>query len=145
VRKVGRDGIITTVAGTGTAGFSGDGGKATDAQLKYPFALAVDSMGNLFIADVGNYRVRKVSPEGIITTVAGNGKKEYAGDGGPATETGLRGPSGLAIDAAGNLLIASHKPGWENGRLTDNTDDNRVVKVFGVAAPGLLAGATFPR
>jgi hypothetical protein len=143
VRKVGRDGIITTVAGTGKPGFSGEGGKATEAQLNLPVALAVDSVGNLFIADEGNYRVRKVSPEGIITTVAGNGKHAYAGDGGLATETGLRGPSALAIDAAGNLLIANRRPGWaETGGLPE---DDRIVKVFGVAAPGLLAGVTFPR
>jgi sugar lactone lactonase YvrE len=125
-------GIITTVAGTGKAGFSGDGGKATDARLNAPQGLAVDSAGTLFVADNANSRVRKVSPDGIITTVAGNGKTRCAGDGGLATETGLKSPNSLAIDTVGNLLIAD-----------DN--DERLLKVFGVAAPGLLAGKAFPQ
>jgi sugar lactone lactonase YvrE len=143
VRKVSPDGIITTVAGTGgKGGFSGDSGKAADAQLNLPHGLAVDSAGNLFIADEGNYRVRKVSPTGIITTVVGNGKKLYAGDGALAMETGLRGPNQLAIDAAGNLLISAGAPFWESGGVPDNA---RVLKVVGVAAPGLLAGMGYPR
>jgi sugar lactone lactonase YvrE len=140
VRKVGPDGAITTVVGTGKAGFSGDGGKATAARLDTLTFLAVDTAGNLFVADTGNQRVRKVSPEGIITTVAGNGQTLYAGDGSQATETGLRGVLGLAIDAAGDLFIT------DNGvhKLDGLPDNQRVLKVFGVAAPGLLAGMPFP-
>jgi hypothetical protein len=141
VRKVSLDGTITTVAGTGQPGFSGDGGKAKDAGLNFPTGLAVDSAGHLFVADRDNYRVRKVSPEGIISTVAGIGKKPYAGDGGLATETGLRGPRGLAIDAVGNLFIADLSYDHEGDGLPPS---NRVLKVFGVAAPGLLAGMAFP-
>jgi hypothetical protein len=142
VRKVTPDGIITTIAGTGKSGSSGDCGRATDAQLNLPHGLAVDSAGNLFVADEGNYRVRKVSPEGIITTVAGFGNRPYAGDGSPATEAGLRGPNQLAIDAAGNLLMSDATPFWDSG---GRPDDERVLEVVGVAAPGLLAGTTFPR
>jgi sugar lactone lactonase YvrE len=140
VRKVAPDGIITTAAGVGgNGGFSGDNGPATDARLNDPIGLAVDALGNLFIAEKGNYRVRKVSPEGVITTVAGSGKNQpYAGDGGLATDTGLRGPAGLAIDAVGNLLFSDFPYPREAPY------DERVLKVFGVAAPGLLAGMAFP-
>jgi hypothetical protein len=98
----------------------------------------VDSAGNLFVAD-GN-RVRRVDAvTGIITTVAGNGTKMYAGDGGLATDTGLKGPTGLAIDAVGNLFIA------DRSFPPASPYDERVLKIFGVAAPGLIAGKTFPR
>jgi hypothetical protein len=141
VRRVSPDGIITTVAGGGKlAGGKGDGGPATAAQLGTPTGLAVDTAGNLFIVEQNSYRVRKVSPEGIITTVAGMGKAPYVGDGGPATATGLRGPGSLAVDAAGNLVIAESALFRSDG-LGDN---ERVLKVFGVAAPGLLAGKPFP-
>jgi sugar lactone lactonase YvrE len=141
VRKVSADGIIGTVAGTGETGFSGDGGPATQARLNFPGGLAVDTAGNLFIADWGNYRVRKVDPNGIITTVAGIGEAPYAGDGVLATATGLRGPIAVAVDAAGNLLIADTGHVHESDGLGYN---ERVLKVFGVAAPGLLAGKPFP-
>jgi hypothetical protein len=142
VRKVSPDGIITTVAGIGPKGFSGDGGPATAAQLKYPFGLAVDSAGNLFIADLGNYRVRKVDPQGIISTVAGTGPANSFPASGPATATPLRAPSGLAIDAAGNLYISSaiFIP-FDQLRQPDA----RIVKVYRVAAPGLIAGLPFPQ
>src|SRR5437588_4005086 len=81
-------GTILTVAGNGQAGFSGDGGPATEARLDDPRALAADTAGNLFIADTGNARVRRISPDGIIKTVAGSGKDSFSGDGGPATRAG---------------------------------------------------------
>ena len=99
-------GIITTIAGTTSAGFSGDGGPATKAQLASPTSLAFDSSGNLYIGDYGNYRVRKVDTNGIITTVAGNGISRYQGDGVPATSTGLALVEGVAVDGAGNLYIS---------------------------------------
>ena len=105
VRKVTADGIITTVAGTGAPGFSGDGGPAVNAQLNRPAGVAVDAAGNLYIADAWNYRVRKVAADGAITTVAGNGTQGFSGDGGPATSQALSGPQSLAVDAAGNLYI----------------------------------------
>jgi len=108
VRRVSTDGVITTVAGGPRAGFSGDGGPAAQALLNYPAAVAFDAAGNLYIADQRNHRVRRVSPAGIITTVAGNGTGADRGDGGPALEASLNRPSGLAFDAAGNLYIADH-------------------------------------
>ena len=103
IRKV-SDGVITTVAGNGTAGFSGDNGAATSAQLNFPEGVAVDSAGNLYIADRGNNRIRKVT-NGVITTVAGNGTFGFSGDNGPATSAELILPSALAVDSAGNLYI----------------------------------------
>ena len=106
VRKVSASGVITTIAGNGNPGFSGDGGSAASAQLNYPKGLAVDASANLFIADFGNNLVRKVSASGVITTVAGNGNFGYTGDGGPATSAELDFPLGVAVDASGNFLIA---------------------------------------
>jgi uncharacterized protein (TIGR03437 family) len=106
IRKVSAAGVITTVAGNGTQGFSGDGGLATAAELYKPVGIAVDASGNLFFADLDNYRIRKVSASGIITTVAGNGTAAFSGDGGPATSASLGGPYGVAVDAGGELFIA---------------------------------------
>lgn len=108
VRKVTSDGIITTVAGLGEEGYSGDDGPAVAARLNYPDGLAVDPEGNLYIADSSNQRVRKVTPAGIITTVAGNGIGGFVSDGGFATATSLQLPAGVALDAAGNLYIADN-------------------------------------
>jgi uncharacterized protein (TIGR03437 family) len=104
IRKV-TNGVITTVAGNGTQGYSGDNGPATSAQFSYPEGVTVDSAGNLYIADTGNGRIRKVS-NGVITTVAGNGTGGFSGDGGPATSAELYCPVGVAMDSAGNLYIA---------------------------------------
>lgn len=105
VRKVSPDGIITTLAGTGGFGFSGDGGPATSAELRDPDGVAVDGEGNVYIADSGNNRVRKVSPDGTISTVAGTGTAGLSGDGGPATSAELYYPSGVAVDGQGRLYI----------------------------------------
>jgi hypothetical protein len=106
IRKVATNGIITTIAGVTGVGFSGDGGVATNASLYNPFGVAVDGRSNIFIADSGNNRIRKIATNGIITTVAGNGVGGYSGDGGPATNAWLSMPRGLAVDAGGNLFIA---------------------------------------
>jgi hypothetical protein len=99
-------GLITTVAGNGTAGYSGDGGAATSAELHNPYGAAVDSAGDLYIADRDNNVIRKVSAgTGLITTVAGNGTLGYSGDGGAATSAELSSPTGVALDSAGNLYI----------------------------------------
>src|SRR5208337_173469 len=116
IRKISPNGIIPTVAGNGIAGFSGDGGPASQAQLNHPEGVAVDAQGNLYIADTGNNRIRKISPNGIITTVAGNGIAGFGGDHGPASQAQLNHPEGVAVDASGNLYIA-------------DTDNDRIREV----------------
>ncbi|MGG2993300.1 S-layer homology domain-containing protein [Paenibacillus macerans] len=106
IRKVDASGNINTVAGNGTAGSSGDGGAAASAQLNRPFGVAVDSGGNLYIADTFNHRVRKVDTSGNISTVAGNGTAGSSGDGGAAASAQLNKPYGVAVDSGGNLYIA---------------------------------------
>jgi streptogramin lyase len=106
VRRVSPGGTITTFAGTGAGGFSGDGGPATSARLNAPIAIAMDGQGNLYIADFNNARVRKVSPGGTITTFAGTGVPGFSGDGGSATSARLYAPHGVAVDGQGNVYIA---------------------------------------
>jgi DNA-binding beta-propeller fold protein YncE len=129
VRKVAPDGTISTVAGTGDAGFGGDGGAAALARLSCPRAVVVDSAGVLYITDAGNHRVRKVAPDGTISTVAGTGDAGFGGDGGAATSAQLNSPYGLAVDDAGDLYIA-------------DCDNHRVRKVVSVKAGGLPASGT---
>src|ERR1017187_4441059 len=100
---------LTTVAGTaGLFGFFGDGGTATLARLNNPNSSALDAVGNLYIADEGNQRIRKVTTAGIISTVAGNGTQAYGGDGAQATAAKLNQPMAVALDVAGNLYIADY-------------------------------------
>ena len=107
VRRISVNGTITTVAGNGTVGSSGDGGPATSAQFSEIQSLAADGAGNLYVVDAsGSNRVRRVSANGIVTTVAGNGTAGFSGDGGPATSAALNIPLSLATDTAGNLYIA---------------------------------------
>lgn len=106
VRKVSTAGIITTVAGSGVAGYSGDGAAATLAQLKYPTSVAADNAGNIYITDGNNFCIRKVNAAGIISTYAGTGSLGFAGDGGPATAAKLFNPLGLFLDNTNNLYIA---------------------------------------
>lgn len=106
IRKVdAATGIITTVAGNGNQGFSGDGGPATQAAISLPRDGALDPDGALYIADGGNNRIRKVAPDGTITTVAGTGSTEFSGDGGPAHKANLSMPYSIALDSDGNLYI----------------------------------------
>ena len=106
VRKVSPSGVISTVAGVGTSGYSGDGGPATSAKLWLPISVAMDTSGNLYILDYISSIVRKVNKQGIISTIAGNGTTGYSGDGGPANLARLNHPTDLAIDKAGNIYIA---------------------------------------
>jgi len=108
IRKVDTGGIITTVAGNGTAGYSGNGGAATEAMLNKPRQLAMDAAGNIYIADESNYSIRKVDTSGIITTVAGNGTYGYSADGLPATQSQLRGPRSVAVDSLHNIYISDY-------------------------------------
>ena len=142
VRKVDREGIITTVAGNGQEGDSGDGGQAVKARLSIFFGIAVDVEGNLFIADSDNRSVRKVDKSGIITTMVGNGEWGYGGDGGQATEARLRHPEKVILDTADNLYIADssghcvrrvNKTGIittvaGNGKKGDGGDGGKAVK-----------------
>ena len=127
IRKVDTRGIITTVAGNGTAGFSGDGGKATQAQLNLPSGVAVDDKGNIYISDRSNNRVRVVDNKGTITTFAGNGGDRYSGDSGPATKAQLSKPFGLALDKKGNLYIADR----ENNRVRKVNPQGIITTVAG--------------
>ena len=106
VRSISPDGTISTIAGNGQPGFSGDGGPAVLAELSTPADVDIDSAGDVYIADGGNNRVRMITPDGTITTIAGNGQAGFSGDGGPATAASLQTPSGVTVDAAGNLYIA---------------------------------------
>jgi uncharacterized protein (TIGR03437 family) len=106
VRKVNSGGAIATVAGAGTAGYTGDGGPASAAQLTNPKAVAVDANGNIYIADTNNYAVRMVTKSGVISTIAGNGTPGSSGDFGPATSAQVGTPSGVAVDSAGNVYIS---------------------------------------
>ena len=138
VRKVGTDGSVVTIAGEDqvpdghgfafTCGFSGDGGPATQAALSnQPFGVAVDRIGNVYIADTYNHRIRKVDATGIITTVAGIGSAGYSGDGGPAANARLNFPHGVALDAAGNIYIADSA----NGRIRKISSDGIITTVAG--------------
>jgi sugar lactone lactonase YvrE len=124
IRKIDATGTITTIAGTGAIGYSGDHGPALLATFNSPYAVAYDAAGNLYITDVLNYVVRVVNTSGIINTYAGNGTAGYSGDGGPATSASLNFPRGMAFDASGNLYIAdtsNHRVRVVNPAGTINT------------------------
>jgi hypothetical protein len=125
VRKINTAGIITTVAGNGTIGFSGDNGPATAAQMYQPEGVAVDHAGNLYISDYLNDRIRKVSTSGIITTVAGTGLEYHHGDGGPATAANIHHPSGIFVDAANNIFI-----GEDGGSCVRKVDVSGIISTI---------------
>ena len=132
IRKVSPDGIITTVAGNGTLGFSGDGGPATSAQIGAPYGVAVDVAGNLYIADSGH--VRKVSLDGIITTAAGNWAATSLGDGGPATSAQVGFATGVALDGAGNLYMADAD--YLHSRIRKVSPAGIITTIAGTGTPG---------
>jgi uncharacterized protein (TIGR03437 family) len=123
--KVDPSGMIATVAGTGEAGFSGDGGPAFAARLNLPYGIAVDAAGVLYIADLGNQRVRRVTPDGTITTVAGTGEPSSTGDGGPATQAALHTPRNVTVDVSGNLYIAEFE-----GHRIRRVAPNGIISTF---------------
>ena len=106
VRRVDTTGATIIVAGTKKPGYSGDGGPGAEAHVNFPAGLAVDKAGNVYIADTGNHRIRKIDATGTIRTIAGTGEPGYGGDGGPATEAQLNSPIALAVDAAGKVYVA---------------------------------------
>jgi sugar lactone lactonase YvrE len=132
IRKVAPDGTIGTIAGTGVAGFLGDGGPATDARLNFPSGMVLDSAGNLFVADMRNHRIRRISADGTIATVAGSNQAGFAGDGGAATEARLNLPAGLALDSDGKLLIAD----TGNFRIREVNRDGVITTVAGAGTTG---------
>lgn len=133
IRKVSSTGIITTVAGTGTSGFSGDGGPATDAKMNAPLGIAVDPSGNVYFSDSYNFCVRKIDAAGIITTVAGiPGSAGFGGDGGPATSARLQYIWGLALDAAGNLYMCDAP----NDRVRRVDVGGIITTIAGSGSPG---------
>jgi uncharacterized protein (TIGR03437 family) len=150
IRKI-TNGVITTVAGNGTLGFSGDGGPATLAQLNFPDAIAVDSAGNLYIADAGNQRIRRVSG-GLIRTVVGTGSRccyggASIGDNGPATSATLNAPHGLALDAAGSLYIAdtgNSRVRVVSGGVITTVAGNGETGFMGDNGPATSAQLNFP-
>jgi sugar lactone lactonase YvrE len=128
-------GILSTIAGTGVAGFAGDNGPATAAKLDLPTALALDAAGDVVVADTGNHRVRRIAAAtGAIATVAGNGIEGYSGDGGMATAASLDSPNGLAMDTAGNLFIAD----THNGRVRRVSAATGAIST--VAGTGVVGG-----
>lgn len=134
-----RGGILTTVAGTGAAGYSGDGGSASRARLNSPTAVATDRTGNIYVADTGNNVVRVIDPSGVISTFAGNGAAGFSGDGGAPELAALNSPSGVAVDAAGVVYIADSgnnriRAVFRNLAVVTGLSVNQLV--FGAAIPG---------
>ncbi len=132
VRMVNPAGVISTFAGTGAAGFSGDGTAATSAKLSNPNSVAVDGSGNVYISDAGNDRIRMVSSTGKINTVAGNGTFAYGGDGVAATSTSINYPYSVAVDAKGNFYIAD----YVNNRVRIVSSTGIINTIAGNGSPG---------
>jgi uncharacterized protein (TIGR03437 family) len=132
VRKIDTMGIITTIAGTGQSGFSGDGGPGIAAQLDTPYGLAVDLNGAVYIADHNNSRVRRIGPDGVITTFAGSGGQASSGDGGLATAAQLLEPRNVAVDAAGNVYISE----FGANRVRKVTTDGKIQTAAGTGIAG---------
>lgn len=132
IRKIDRHGIITTFAGTGEAGFAGDGGPAIQAKINFPHAITVTDNGTVYFADRQNHRVRKITPDGIITTIAGNGQAGFSGDGDSALNASLSQPEGIAVDRRGNVFIAE----FNNHRIRKVSPAGIIVTVAGNGTAG---------
>ncbi len=149
VRRIEPDGTVWTVAGNGSPGFSGDGGVATAAQLNRPHHVTVDAQGALYIADAGNFRVRRVSPEGVISTMVGGSAPGSAGDGGPAAFASLTEPVGLALDPSGRLYVVDAP----DHRVRRVERDGNIFTIAGTgnfgaggdAGPATAAAVGFPQ
>lgn len=139
IRRVDALGVISTVAGNGTAGDSGDGGPATSASLNSPGGVACDNSGNIYIADSMNNCIRRVDPSGKINTVAGDGTAGYAGDGGPATLARMNTGSGVAVDSSGNIYIADTYN--QCIRKVDTSGNISTIAGNGVAINGIVQEA----
>lgn len=131
IRKIDTNGILSTFAGNGTVGFSGDGGPATNAAINVPMAVVIDADGNLLLTDSWNHRIRRVTPDGIISSIAGTGEKGFAGDGGPAIAATLNTPTYLAINPAGEL----HFHDGERQRIRKVTRTGIITTVVGGDGP----------
>ncbi|MGI8781233.1 MAG: NHL repeat-containing protein [Solirubrobacteraceae bacterium] len=132
IRRVDANGTITTVAGTGLAGSSGDGGPATAAALDFPSDVAIDNAGNFYVADMGNDKIRKIDANGVITTIAGTGVSGFSADGRPAVAARLDDPVRVAVDAAANLYIAD----FSNHRIRKVTPAGVITTVAGTGVAG---------
>ena len=132
IRRIGPDGVIDTFAGTGTIGFAGDGGPAKEARLNRPYDVAADAWGYVYVADRNNHRIRRIAPDGTISTIAGTGVAGYSGDGGPATAAQLRQPSGVAVDASGYVYVAD----TQNHRVRRIDAGGTIETIAGTGVPG---------
>ena len=149
VRRIQPDGTITTIAGNGSQGYSGDGGPATAATISYPTGITVDGGGNVYFAETFSNRVRRITPNGVISTVAGTGGQGFNGDNRPATQATLTNPEGLLVDSAGNLLITD----YFNNRIRRVSPDGIITTIVGNgnagfsgdAGPAVQAQLNFPR
>jgi len=140
IRKIDTAGIITTIAGTGAAGFAGDGGPAASAQFNGISALAFDAAGSLYIADFDNHRIRKIAPDGTITSIAGTGEPKYNSDEIPATTANIGEPCGVVVDAAGVVYIGDQF----NRRVRAVTPDGVIHTVAGMGKVGLIGDLGSP-
>ncbi len=132
IRMVNTSGIISTIAGNGIAGFSGDGGLAINAELKNPSGIVFDIFGNLYIVDTDNFRIRKINTSGIINTIAGNGIQGFSGDGGLATNSELNVAAGIVFSTLGDLYIADQ----ENNRIRKINNSGIITTIAGNGTPG---------
>lgn len=147
IRKIAPNKIITTIAGTGVAGFSGDGGPATAAMIHFPLGLSLDKAGNLYFADRGNQRIREVDSSGIVHTLAGNGTAGFTGDGGLATSASLNEPRLALSDNAGNLYITdqmNHRVRKVTGGIISTFAGNGKAGCAGDHGPATAAALGFP-
>ena len=140
IRMVDSLGFITTIGGNHYCGFSGDGGPATDAELDAPYGVDIDTRGNVYFSDCANHRIRKISPTGIISTIAGTGSAGYSGDGGPATEALLNYPMGVAATKNGNVVIADSY----NGRIRSVTPGGILTTIVGDGINGFSGDGGSP-